>query len=179
MRANWTELNESGARTLAAQFMHETGDGKHCYNWNLGNVKAGPSDRHMYLHGVWEVDTPEQAKAQVDKAGGLAHLATPEEIKKHGWSCPAGMTVAVFDPPHPQSRFRAYASLQEGAQRWIAHHKATAQKHPEFLTELNAGDCAAVAKTLKKVGYYTGGEADYAHSMKSKKAAIDKQLGTT
>jgi hypothetical protein len=179
VRQAWPELNEDGARTLAAQFMHETGGGRFCFNWNLGNVKSGPDNLHMYLRNVWEVDTPERAQAQVAGSGGLGHIATADEIKQHGWSCPAGMAVAVFDPPHPQSRFRAYVSLPDGAQRWVAHHQATAQKHPEFLAELNAGDCAAVAKTLKQVGYYTGGESDYANSMTAKKAAIDKELGAS
>ena len=177
VRQSWPELTEAGARTLAAQFMHETGGGKFCFNWNLGNIKAGPTDLHMYLRGVWEVDSPAKAQDQVNKAGGLAHLATPTEMKAHGWTCPPGQAIAVFDPPHPQSRFRAYNSLQDGAQRWVAHHKATAQKHPEFVTQLNNGDCAGVANTLKRVGYYTGSESDYARNMTSMKAQIDKQLG--
>ena len=177
VRQSWPELSENGARTLAAQFMQETGSGKFCFNWNLGNIKAGPNELHMYLRGVWEVDSPARAQDQVTKAAGLAHMATPEEIKAHGWTCPAGQAIAVFDPPHPQSRFRAYTSLQDGAQRWVAHHKSTAQKHPEFVTQLNNGDCAAAAKTLKSVGYYSGSESDYARNMTSMKAQIDKQLG--
>lgn len=177
LRQAWPELTENGARTLTAQFMHETGGGKYCFNWNLGNVKAGASELHMYLHGVWEVDTPERAKGQVDKSNGLAHIATDEEIKQHGWSCPTGKSVAVFDPPHVQCRFRAYVSLQDGAQKWMGTHKSIAGKNPNYLADVNKGDCAAVAKDLKNAGYYTGGEADYARSMTSKKAEIDKSLG--
>ena len=55
LRTSWPELTENGARTLAAQFMGETGGGRFCFNWNLGNVKAGPNDPHMCLRGVWEV----------------------------------------------------------------------------------------------------------------------------
>ncbi len=177
LKRNWTELTEAGARTLTAQFMHETGGGQFCFNWNLGNVKSGANELHMYLKGVWEVDSPDQANAQVAKSGGRGRIATAEEIKKHGWSCPEGKNVVVFDPPHPQCRFRAYTSLQEGAQKWMGHHKNIAAKNPKYITEVNSGDCAAVAKSLKKVGYYTGGEADYARSMTSQKAKIDKSLG--
>ena len=46
----WTALNQNGARTLTAQFMAETGEGRFCFNWNLGNVKAAATDPHMYLH---------------------------------------------------------------------------------------------------------------------------------
>jgi hypothetical protein len=173
----WPELTGQGARTLTAQFMHETGDGLHCYNWNLGNVKASAAEPHMYLQGVWEVGSPAAMQAQVDSAKGLAHLATADEIKKHGWSCPPGQAVAVFDPPHAQSRFHAYDSLVNGAQRWMGHHRAIAGKNPTYLASVNGGDCTAVAHILKIVGYYTGGETDYANGMTGKKRAIDAALG--
>lgn len=177
LKQNWAELTSNGARTLTAQFMHETGGGKYCFNWNLGNVKSGPNELHMYLNGVWEVDSPEAAASQVAKSGGLGRIATGDEIKKKGWSCPPGKNVVVFQPPHAQCRFRAYPSLQDGAQKWLGRHKALAQRNTKYLAEVNSGDTAAVAKSLKKDGYYTGGEADYARSMKSQKAAIDKALG--
>ena len=173
----WPELTDQGARTLTAQFMAETGGGKYCFNWNLGNVKAGPNEQHMYLRNVWEVDSPAGAQAQVARAKGLAHVATPEEIKKHGWSCPAGKAVAVFDPPHPQCRFRAYNSLRDGAQRWLVHHQQIARRNPGFLTALNAANIAAVAHALKLAGYYTAGEGDYARGMTRAKVEVDRAMG--
>ena len=173
----WPQLTEEGARTLTAQFMAETGGGKYCFNWTLGNVKAGPNEPHMYLRGVWEVDSPEGAQAQVARANGLAHVATPDEIKKHGYSCPTGKKVAVFDPPHPQCRFRAYGSLQDGAQRWLGHHQKIALRDANFVIALNKGDIGAVAHALKQAGYYTAGEADYARAMKRTKTEIDRNLG--
>lgn len=173
----WPELTETGARTLTAQFMAETGGGKYCFNWNLGNVKSGPNDPHMYLRGVWEVDSPAGAQAQAAKANGLARLAAADEIKKKGWSCPPGKAVVVFEPPHPQCRFRAYSSLRDGAGKWLGHHKKIAAGNPKLLTALNAGDVDSVAKALKQANYYTAGEADYARGMKGAKAAIDRALG--
>jgi hypothetical protein len=175
--ASWTGLSVNGARTLTAQFMAETGGGKYCFNWNLGNVKAGPTIPHMYLHGVWEVDSPVSGQAQVDKSEGLAHVATDEEIKKHGWGCPAGKVIAVFEPPHPQCRFRAYGSLQDGAQRWLLYHQGLSARNPSFFDSLNAGDISAVAHALKQARYYTASEADYARAMTGTKAAIDRTLG--
>jgi len=171
----WPELTENGARTLTAQFMAETGRGKYCFNWNLGNVKATASQPHMYLANVWECSSQEGADKQVAAAGGLAHIATEDEIKAHGWKCPK--VVVVFSPPHAQCRFRAYASLADGAQRWLGHHKTIAATHADFLTSLNNGDTAAVAHALKMVGYYTASEADYALAMKRMKEAVDKELG--
>jgi hypothetical protein len=171
----WTELTNNGARTLAAQFMAETGGGKYCFNWNLGNVKASANEPNMYLRNVWECYDQTHADAAVAAAGGLARIPATEEINKHGWKCPR--VVVVFNPPHAACRFRAYASLEDGAQRWLSHHKRIAARDPSFVTSLNAGDVDAVAKALKKAGYYTAAERDYALAMKRTKADIDRQLG--
>lgn len=181
LRSSWPELTEEGARTLTAQFMTETTDGSHCYNWNLGNVKASSTTvLHMYLRNVWEGLSPSAGQALIDKSNGLARFATADEIKKHGWGVPSGKSVVVFQPPHPAARFRAYTTLSEGAQRWMGLHKAIAAKVGDYLATLNAGDCAGVAKRLADppVRYYTGSEPNYAKSMKDKKAAIDKSLGS-
>ena len=145
--AAWPELTNNGARTLTAQFMAETGGGKYCFNWNLGNVKAGANEPHMYLRNVWECDSQAGAEAQIARSNGLARIATDDEIRTHGWKCP--QVVVVFNPPHPQCRFRAYGSLQEGSQRWLNHHKAIARNDSNFITALNAGDIAAVARALR------------------------------
>ena len=174
----WPELNEQGARTLTAQFMFETGEGVNCYNWNLGNVKSGPNDKHMYLRGVWECTSSAGAQGEVDRGNGLARLATAEEIRTKGWKCDSPTPVAVvFEPPHPISRFRAYDSLTEGAQRWVGHHQNIARRYPDYVPNLNAGNIAAVAHTLKLVNYYSGSEPVYVTGMTGKKAKIDRELG--
>lgn len=173
----WPELNSVGARTLAAQFMAETGAGRHCFNWNLGNIRARPNEPHMYLQGVWEVASAKSAHAQVAKAHGLAHIATREEIKKNGWACPHGTLIVVFDGHHPRCRFRAYASLAEGVRYWVAHHRHLAREHPTFVPALNGGDVDAVAHVLKAAHYYTAAPSDYARRMAESKAEIDRTLG--
>jgi hypothetical protein len=171
----WPQLTEQGARTLTAQFMGETGEGKYCFNWNLGNVKAGANDRHMYLRDVWECYSQSSAQPEVDRANGLAHIATADEIRKRGWKCPAA--VVVFEPPHYECRFRAYSNLTEGAQRWLGHHQQIARNNPNFLTSINNGDVPAVAHALKQVQYYSAAEADYSAIMTREKRKIDQKLG--
>lgn len=173
--SNWSALTESGARTLAAQFMLETNRGKNCYNWNLGNVKAGANEPHMYLRNVWECFGQEQAQAQVDQGKGLARLPADEEIKKHGWKCASA--VVVYSPPHSQCRFRAYASLQEGAQKWLGLHQRISQKNSSYVSSLNAGDTSAAAHVLKLAGYYTAAEASYSRLMAQMKTEVDQALG--
>jgi hypothetical protein len=175
--AAWPALSDEGARTLAAQFMAETGGGRYCFNWNLGNVKAGPNEPHMYLRNVWEVDTPDGASAAAARSGGLAHLATPEEIAKHGWACPLGKAIVVFEPPHAACRFRAYASLDDGIRHWVAYHERVATRDATYLDSLNSGDTAAVAHALKRAHTYTAAESDYARLLAAKKAWIDRSSG--
>lgn len=167
------ELTPAGAKTITAQFMHETGGGRFCFNWNLGNFKAHDTDPHMYLMNVWELDTPERAGAQVTQANGLARIATAAECKQHGWAHGPDKVVVVFQPPHAQCRFRAYPNLAEGAARWAARHRSIAASHPDYLERANAGDCAGVAHILKLASYYTGDETAYARSMSAQLARLN------
>lgn len=133
-RELWPELSPKGAWMLAAQLMQETRGGKNCFNWNLSKVKAGPDEQHMYLRDMWEVDSSE---AQVARAKGMAHIATADEIQQHGWPQPQGATIVVFEPPHPQCRFRAYNSLADGARRWLEPYQRIAAANARYFALLN------------------------------------------
>ena len=163
---------------MAAQSMHETSDGKHCYNWNLGNVKSPRTDNeHMYLQRTWEVYSPQEADEQVREGNGLAHIATSEERKKHGWPSSQTSITVVFQPPHKQTRFRAYQSLEEGACKWATKNQRTQQRFPELLKQLNSADHNGLASTLKKDHYYSGSQTDYSDDIKSNQIRLDKELG--
>jgi hypothetical protein len=172
---SWPDLNESGARTLTAQFMAETTDGVNCYNWNLGNVKASANEPHMYFRNVWECFSQAGAEQAVQGGGGLVHIADSAEVKQHGWVCPAA--TVVFQPPHAQCRFRAYGNLVDGAQRWIGLHQRIANKNAAYLRALNSGDTAGAAHALKQARYYTASEASYAAALRDKKAKVDRAFG--
>ena len=175
LRTTWPQLTEAGARTQASQFMTETGHGKFCFNWNLGNVKSSADLPHMYLKNVWECLAPSKATQAIAKDGGLARVASLDEIKKHGWR--GNGTIVVFDPPHPQCRFRAYASLADGAQKWVEHHQRIARNNPAYLALLNGGKTTEVALALKQAHYYTADEKAYGIAMTKNKAQIDHELG--
>jgi len=177
---DWPGLTQNGARTLAAQFMFETNGGNNCFNWNLGNVKGRENESHMYLRHTWECFSAAQAQSSVAQSPNLAYIPTPEEIQANpGRKC--SQTLVIFEPPHWICRFRAYPTLQAGAQRWMAHHRGIAGKMPNYLTAVNAGDIPTVAAILKSdsVKYYSGDEAAYANGMTMRKAEIDRALGAT
>jgi hypothetical protein len=170
--AGWPELYPPGARTLAAQYLAETG-GTNCYNWNLGNKKSGVDNPHMYLNPVPECYSKSAADAFVAKGKGLARLATADEMKK--WTC--ADTMVVFIAPHEQCRFRAYSSLKEGVLDWLALHKQRASSNRDYMKALQAGDTAGAAKALKKAQYYTAPEDKYAQSMAAQRKVVDAKLG--
>jgi hypothetical protein len=81
----WAEATKVGAGILYAHFAGETGEGVHCYGWNLGNVKWTKDCGLDYqaLHGV---------KEWVN--GAYVSIENPET--------------------NPAAWFRVYPSLDEG-----------------------------------------------------------------
>lgn len=181
LREVFPEIGEQGARTLAAQFSIETGAGRHCYNFNIGNHKAGANEPHMYLRGVWEgVALREFERLQGDALfGKLVREESPTDIKKYGHVVPSGKVVALLDPPHPAARFRANATLELGVERFAALHRRIGTKNSLYLPALRSGDSGSVARILGSptVAYYTGNVEAYAQGMINHRDIIDEGLG--
>ena len=179
LREFWPDIGEQGARTLAAQFSIETGAGRHCYNFNIGNPKAGPSEPHMYLRGVWEgLGRSELDRMRGDtKFGALVREEAPADILKKGHVVPGGKIVVILDPPHPGARFRANATLELGVERFAALHQRIGAKNGVYVPALRSGDSRAVARILGTVGYYTGNVDAYAQGMINQRDIIDEGLG--
>ena|GEM_PF-2770776 len=164
-------LTEQGVHVLMAQVRGETGNGRYCFNYNLGNMKAGTDVPHHYLTGTRERYSPEIADNWVKRSN--AHIATNEEIQKNKWPNPSdGKKLVVFDPPHPVTRFRAYGSLKEGAIALVDYYA----KRPEILKAINSGDPQETAHLLKNAGYYTENETVYTNAMTKNKAQVDKDM---
>jgi flagellum-specific peptidoglycan hydrolase FlgJ len=69
-----------------------------------------------------------------------------------------GGKAVWFDPPHPQTRFRAFGSLEEGAADYLELlHRRFASAWPAVV----AGDPAAFGHDLKAAHYYTADEHAY------------------
>ena len=172
LHAAWPELNEGGARTMAAQYWLETQGGQHCYDWNFGNRKAWRTDQcHMFLRNVWECIDAGKSDALIAAANGLARYATADEIKTHGWKC-LSARVVVFSPPHNMCRFLAYPSLSSAVADWCGYMKTK----DGILDRLNAADVDGFAQILKAHNYYTSPQAVYAAGLSSGRVAIDHAL---
>lgn len=79
------------------------------------------------------------------------------------WEIENGKRV-VYQPPSPQTWFRAYASLEEA----MDHHLSfLAKRYGNAWPAIEAGDPVAFATALKARGYYTAPLADYARGLSS------------
>jgi hypothetical protein len=176
LKANWPQLTDTGARTLTAQFLFETNGGRSCFNWNLGNTKGKENEPHYYLVDVPECWPQAVAQGEVATGGGLARIATKEDIARLQIAC--SKTPVVYNPPHHHTRFRAYASLEDGAKRWVGHHQYIASKFPGYLDALNEGNISEVVQNLGPNGYkyFTGDQGVYASGMTRWKSTIDSTV---
>lgn len=68
-----------------------------------------------------------------------------------------------FDPPHPQCRFRAYRTAEEGAYDYI-RFLSQRPRYAKAWKQLLAGDSVTFVWELKAAGYFT---ADLAHYTKA------------
>lgn len=153
-------LPEPAIGILYAQYAIETG-GTNCFNWNIGNVKKVAGDGFDYhcLRGVWEGVSPAEAARLI--ASGEA-IADPSA--NHARAVGAGRVSVIFNPPHPQTRFRAYPSLDVSMQH---HLELLAKKRfASCWPAVMAGNVDAFAAALKAKGYFTADAGAYANGMR-------------
>lgn len=129
---------------LLAHSALETGRWKAgLWNWNLGNIKA--------------------SQAYCDKPGNYHQYYRLNELLKQ----PDGSYKYVwFDPPHPQTRMRAYLSATEGAGEKVrflmtASNPAKGNRYQKAADAIEADDPIGFSKELKAAGYYTANEGPY------------------
>lgn len=153
LAAQGINANEHTLTALVAMSAHETGEWVSCWNNNLGNVKAAPSWEGEYtcLTNVWEV------------LNGVTRWFSPRgetsgkggPLKGEEWAVPPG---------HPQTRFRAYRTLSEGAVGFVS--KMVGMYRPSLEVLLNGGSPEAFVAALKRQRYFTGDLAKYQASVR-------------
>lgn len=153
---------------LWAQYRIETG-GQSCWNWNIGNVKHVDGDGHDWieLRGVWEGVSLTTARELVARG-----LAVMDHDPGHAKAVGPGRVSVIFQPPHPATRFRAYASLDEAM---ASHLTFLKRRYARAWVEVERGDPVAFAKRLKEGAdgkedtrddYYTASSESYARGMR-------------
>lgn len=118
--------------------------------WNFGNHKVStrrPLDEQDF-----------QCFACSEVLGGKEVFFVPEgQLTAKGGAVIESTRCPVPDG-HPQTRFRAFSSPEEGARGWLDLLRG---RYPEALEAMQAGLPDAFSKCLKNRGYYTASESIY------------------
>lgn len=169
-----TEPKRASLLILCAQWALETGWGKSCHGWNLGNVKGKPdgSDgRSWAFFACNEILPVGMARNYVARAGQRRDGNGPSAVITRATATAA---TVWFYPPHPGCCFRAYATLDEGAADYLGLlRKRFASAWPAVV----AGDPAAFGRALKAAHYYTADEAEYTRGLVSIVRTLDGRIG--
>ncbi len=125
----------------------ETGRWQSMWNFNWGNVKAGPQYVGMYT--CFPCNEVIGGQVVWFAPGGRLRRRDGEIVSER-YEVPPG---------HPQTRFRAYANAYDGAQSYVEFVANGRYKDAwEFLLR---GDPAGYVHALKLRGYFTADEAVY------------------
>jgi hypothetical protein len=138
LRSGGVEPTKEAAGVFWAQYALETGAGGFCWNHNLFNHKV--------------------TQAMVNSGVPYMQLANT-------WEIIDGKRV-TFQPPHPATWFRAFASFEAS----MSHH-ITAIKTGRYASSwpaVLAGDPELYAAKIREKGYYTAPLADYVRLIRAK-----------
>lgn len=140
---------------LLAQWALETGRGKSCHSWNLGNAKSTGTDGRSWTYfGCDEVIGQAQARGLV-AASPLAHITK---------TFSDGTARVWFDAPHPWSRFRAFETLREGATDYLG---MLSMRFKSAWPYVVSGDPSSFVHECRRLGYFTAPEVPYRNAVVS------------
>lgn len=173
----WHDANKTSVGVLWAHFAGETGEGKYCWNWNLGNVKKVKGDGFNYisLRGVWEgfrisdvdgdgdidSDDKELIIARLVKTG----LWSRDDNRDHILAVGADKVPMIASPDNPASWFKAYDNLNIGMHFYINMKRNPTSRYASAWPMIVEGMPKTYAYELGRKGYYTANPDVYARSM--------------
>ena len=150
------EPSRAAVRLAAAQIAVETGLAN-CMNFNISGIKSRPNNgrSHWQYFATTEIFTADQVRECLERnpPGTAPVLLLGPVLGKQPLT-----KVKVF-PKHPYCCFRAFETLDAA----MADHLATMRKtFAHGLEGLLTGDPVRFARGLKRDGYYTAPESEYA-----------------
>lgn len=173
----WPEASREGASVLWSHFAAETGSGKHCYNFNLGNYKHVRGDGHDYvsLLGVWEGfrvgdedrdgDIDEDDRRLLIERLSRTGAWKWDPSSAHQMAVGKGKVSMIASPQNPATWFRAYTSLEEGMRAFVDQKRKPGQRYSSAWPYIERGDAEGYAHELGRKGYYTASPAVYARAL--------------
>lgn len=178
----WPEATKEGSGVLYSQFAGETGDGKFCWNWNLGNVKApNTANQHadidyVSLVGVWEGfsfkdENHDGFINEQDRVMFIARMVQTgywrEDMdQSHQSAVGASRVSLIATQKNAAAWFLAFDSLNDGMHRYVQD-----RKYGHWASTwpfIEAGDVRGYAQALGKMHYYTTSPESYAAALVQK-----------
>lgn len=137
---------------VTAHWALETGWGRACYNWDVGNRKAGENEPHCFRTCGEEL--------RADTVGTVAG-EPPLRVVKSYEIAGIPMVSVLADPDHPMCRFASFDTLDAGVEDYLATLRST---FAAAMVPLVKGDAAGYVTSLKAARYFTADLATYRSS---------------
>lgn len=155
---------------LLSHWNIETGEGAHMHNWNVGNVKSVAGDGYLYtwFDNVWEGLSPDHAKLLI-----LKGEATLDDDPSHIAAVGPSKIAVKFKAGHPQTRFRAFESLDEGAEKYL---RILTMRFSTAINAVTAGDPDEFVRILASHGYFTANAGAYDKALKLRLSSYMKTI---
>lgn len=140
---------------LLSAWSVETGEGAKMHLFNVGNVKSVEGDGHDYtfLDNVWEGLSAAKALKLI-ASGEAVRSTNPNHIKAVG----RDKIPVIFKKGHPQTRFRAFPTLEAGVERYL---KLLQERWPKAWVAIEQGNPENFVHQLAINDYFTANEEAY------------------
>lgn len=165
LKAIKPDLQLKSLALLMAQWALETGRGKSCICYNIGNFKALPSRDWTYFT-TWERLPQKLAMQYVDES-------TESEPAEYIKQLDTGAIIVKFKPRHPMAKFCAYESLQDGVKDYVGQLE---KRFVEAWQAVQEGDANKFIGGLLHGHYFTGSPLVYADSIFKLAREYEKQF---
>lgn len=143
--------SDDSVAVLVSQWALETSWGESCFNFNLGNVPAVDGDGNAFTYyPCWEVVSRAEAH-ELLKAAGERKDGKPGPDVVIANETDDAAAVVWFYPDHPRCRFRAFSSLEDGAEAYL---KTLFHRYKRAWASVLLGSPSGFASDLKALGFF-------------------------
>ena len=155
---------------LLSAWSVETGEGAKMHLYNVGNVKSVEGDGHdfTFLDNVWEGLSPTVAMKLI-ASGEAVRSTNPNHIKAVG----RDKIPVIFKKGHPQTRFRAFPTLDAGVERYL---KLLQERWPKAWTAVEKGNPEDFVHQLAVNRYFSANEEAYTKEVRRRYDVYAKTL---
>lgn len=147
---------------LLAQWAVETGWGKSCHCWNIGNFRSREGDGRDYVFYECN-ELLSDATAQKYVSNAKPRSDDPEKLDAViTGTAKNGNLIVWFYPDSSGSRFRAYDTIEEGAKDYVSSlHDRFHKAWPAIVS----GDPTEFIRQLRIQKYFTAIESVYSKTV--------------